>query len=42
MLLNNVVIVIGVCLESLAVHPFMFIAGRFVVGVNAGMYTIIM
>ena len=36
LLLNNIVIFIGVGLESLAVHPAMFIVGRFIVGVGAG------
>ena len=36
MLLNNAVIVVGVALESLAVHPVMFIFGRFFVGINSG------
>ena len=35
-LLTNVTAFIGVGLESLAVHPTMFIAGRFIVGVHAG------
>ena len=35
-LITNVLIYIGVGLESLAVHPTMFIAGRFIVGVQAG------
>ena len=36
LLLNNVVIWLGVGLESLAVNPIMFIVGRFVVGINSG------
>ena len=36
MLLNNIVIVVAVGLQSLAVHPLMFIVGRFVSGVNSG------
>lgn len=35
-LLNNVVIWVGVALESFAIHPIMFIVGRFVVGLNSG------
>lgn len=41
MLLNNIVIMIGVALVSFAIHPFMFIAGRFVVGLNAGLNTVL-
>ena len=36
LLLNNIIIFIGVGLESLAVHPAMFIVGRFIVGINSG------
>lgn len=36
LLLSNVVIWVGAGLESLAVHPIMFIVGRFVVGLNSG------
>ena len=36
MLLNNIVILVGVVLESVAVHPIMFILGRFIVGINSG------
>ena len=36
MLLNNLVIVVAVGLQSLAVHPIMFIVGRFVSGINSG------
>ena len=36
LLLNNVVQLVGVALQSFAIHPFMFIAGRLVVGVNSG------
>ena len=36
LILNNVIIFLGVGLESLAVHPAMFIMGRFIVGVGAG------
>ena len=36
LLLSNVVIWVGVGLESLAIHPVMFIMGRFVVGLNSG------
>ena len=36
MLLNNVVVFVAVGLQSFAVHPFMFILGRFIVGINAG------
>jgi len=35
-LLTNVLTFLGVGLESLAVHPAMFIVGRFIVGVQAG------
>ena len=35
-LLSNVLVFIGVGLESLAVHPAMFIMGRFIIGVQAG------
>ena len=36
LLLNNVIAVVGVGLQSLAVHPAMFITGRFVIGICAG------
>lgn len=36
MLANNVIAVVGLALQSLAVNPYMLIAGRFVIGVNAG------
>lgn len=36
MLANNVVAVAGVLLQSFAVSPYMLIAGRFVIGINAG------
>ena len=36
LLLSNVVIWVGAGLESLAIHPVMFIMGRFVVGLNSG------
>ena len=36
MLLNNIVVIVAVCLQSLAVHPVMFIVGRFIVGINSG------
>lgn len=36
LLLSNVVIWVGAGLESLSVHPIMFIVGRFVVGLNSG------
>lgn len=36
LLCNNVVILGGVALESFAVNPYMLVAGRFVVGLNAG------
>ena len=36
MMCNNVVAVIAVGLQSLAVHPVMFISGRLVIGLNAG------
>ena len=34
--MTNVLVLVGVGLESLAVHPTMFIAGRFIIGVQAG------
>ena len=34
--LNNILVFLGVGLESLAVNPAMFIVGRSVAGVNAG------
>ena len=36
MLLNNIVVLVAVGLQSFAVHPAMFILGRFVVGINSG------
>ena len=36
LLLSNIVIWVGAGLESLAIHPVMFIVGRFVVGLNSG------
>ena len=36
MLLNNIVIVVAVVLQSVAIHPVMFIIGRFVSGINSG------
>ena len=36
MLLNNLVISLAVILQSFAVHPAMFIIGRFVCGINSG------
>ena len=36
LILNNIVIFLGVGLESLAIHPTMLIVGRFIVGVGAG------
>ena len=36
MLSNNILAVVGVALQAAAVHPYMFIAGRIVIGVNAG------
>ena len=36
LLLSNVMIWVGAGLESLAIHPVMFIMGRFVVGLNSG------
>ena len=36
MLLNNLVITLAVILQSFAVHPAMFIIGRFVSGINSG------
>lgn len=38
MLFNNVVIFVGVAFQSLAVHPAMFILGRFIVGIGAGKF----
>lgn len=38
MLLNNIVIVVAVGMQSLAVHPIMFIVGRFISGINSGTY----
>ena len=37
MLLNNIVVLVAVGLQSFAVHPAMFILGRFVVGINSGL-----
>ncbi len=37
MMCNNAVAVIAVGLQSLAVHPVMFIGGRLVIGMNAGL-----
>ena len=36
LLVNNAVIVVGVCLQAFAVHPVMLIIGRLVVGINSG------
>ena len=36
MLLNNLVITVAVILQSFAVHPAMFIIGRFICGINSG------
>ena len=36
MLLNNIVVLVAVGLQSFAVHPAMFILGRFVIGINSG------
>ena len=36
LILNNILVFLGVGLESLAVHPGMLIAGRFIVGISAG------
>lgn len=36
MMANNIVAIAGVLLQSLAVNPYMLIAGRFVIGINAG------
>ena len=38
MLLNNLVIGLAVILQSFAVHPAMFIIGRFICGINSGTY----
>ena len=40
MLLNNVVVLVAIGLQSLAVHPVMFIIGRFIVGINSGQLTL--
>ena len=39
MMINNGVAVLGICLQSLAIHPCMLIAGRLVIGINAGNYS---
>ena len=36
MLLNNIVVLVAIGLQSFAVHPVMFILGRFVIGINSG------
>ncbi|CAI8001656.1 Solute carrier family 2, facilitated glucose transporter member 1 [Geodia barretti] len=41
LLVNNLLVLIGAGLQSLAVHPGMFIAGRFVVGINSGINTVL-
>jgi len=40
-LINNIVIWIGALLEFFAAHPYMLIAGRFVVGINCGVNTVL-
>ena len=42
LLLNNVLVgAVAVILQCFAVHPAMFIIGRFVVGINAGFNTVV-
>ena len=41
MLLNNIPIIVGGLLETVAVHPFMLIIGRFGVGLNNGLLRIV-
>lgn len=41
MLANNIIILIGALLEFFAAHPYMLITGRFVVGVNCGVNTVL-
>ena len=36
LLFNNIIVLVGIALQSFAVHPAMFIVGRFVIGVNSG------
>ena len=41
MLLNNIPIIVGGLLETVAVHPFILIIGRFGVGLNNGLLRIV-
>ena len=41
MLINNIVIWVGALLEFFAIHPYMLIAGRLVVGINCGVNTVL-
>lgn len=41
MLLNNIIAIVGIGLESFAVHPYMLISGRFVIGINSGINTVL-
>ena len=41
MLANNIIILIGALLEFFAAHPYMLITGRFVVGINCGVNTVL-
>ncbi|XP_064401710.1 solute carrier family 2, facilitated glucose transporter member 3-like [Halichondria panicea] len=41
LLLNNILLVVAVLLQSFAIHPFMFIAGRIVVGINSGINSVV-
>jgi len=41
MLANNIIIWIGAMLEFFAAHPYMLIVGRFVVGINCGVNTVV-
>ena len=38
MIFNNLLVAVGVALQAGAVQPIMFILGRFVLGINAGMF----
>ena len=35
---NSITAVVAVCLQSCAIHPIMLIVGRFIMGINAGLY----